>query len=387
MILEVGSQKYVDKNGKSIKYNIGCVPLEILSIQRRLQMTRNYIILTHTAPDIDALCATWLLKNFGNDEKYPGIEKAALVTLGSNEEIENFIRKHEESDPDIVVIPVDIGGGKYDHHPHSAFPDDCAATLIAKDLGIEDDPALEDLLRYVLNTDTKPGDHPMALGNLVKRLNDAGNYPGSVQSWTEQAIDSIYTIQKRFWDAVKNEFEKTSRIEEINFGPHKVKLVVSQSDNDQIAKIARAKKVGVNAAVIIQKNSNGHIQVYINQRFGIISREIARLLRLEELKTKDFQIQDWKYLEKPGTLPEIPEWFYDENSENIYNGSKTHPHIPITKVSLEKIVELVKFALDYTKLHDKCPVNSCIKNQCPWYSLGLIRCRKIRYAEKHVVPL
>src|SRR4029079_6193017 len=74
------------------------------------------IIVTHTAPDLDAVTSVWLLKRF-----LPGWEEAKVefVPAGSRRqgtkpgpEVEEPIEKYNEDE----VIHVDTGIGRLDHH-------------------------------------------------------------------------------------------------------------------------------------------------------------------------------------------------------------------------------------------------------------------------------
>ena len=69
------------------------------------------IIVTHHAPDLDAISAVWLLKIF--DAQHYADAKVVFVNPGdtlSSAEMDNL--NVEESD----VIHVDTGQGTYDHH-------------------------------------------------------------------------------------------------------------------------------------------------------------------------------------------------------------------------------------------------------------------------------
>lgn len=343
-----------------------------------MEIRQDYAFLTHQSPDLDALVTFWL-RRFGVD-KYPGIENSQLLTTANGNDaaaIAKEVLALEERGRRVCVV--DIGGGEFDHHPHSSKPGECAATLFAKHLEVDEDPALESILRYVFIADTKGGDHPMALASLIKQRHQAGVDLEDVVCWAEKVLDDLYANQENFWKLVTEKFFQVSKIQEIPFGDRIIKVVVAHSDDPQIAQVARSVKVGVDAALVVIKNSNGHIQIINNRRHGIELREVIRLLRLAELKKKNARVTDWKYLEGEGMIPEVPEWFYF--AECIYNGSHTHPDTPVTKLSLSAVMDCIRLALDYQKLQVSCPKISCYR-QCPWYQQGLLRCRKIRYQEK-----
>ncbi len=85
------------------------------------------LIVTHHAPDLDAITSVWLLKRF-DSQKYADA-KVAFVNPGDTISLEEAEKEfncqlHE-------VTHVDTGLGEFDHHqPERASRDVCAATLV-----------------------------------------------------------------------------------------------------------------------------------------------------------------------------------------------------------------------------------------------------------------
>ena len=63
-------------------------------------------IVTHLSPDLDAVCAVWLIRRY-----MPGFADAALAFVPAESTLDGV---KADDDPDI--IHVDTGGGKFDHH-------------------------------------------------------------------------------------------------------------------------------------------------------------------------------------------------------------------------------------------------------------------------------
>ncbi|MFH1841302.1 MAG: chromate resistance protein ChrB domain-containing protein [Candidatus Nealsonbacteria bacterium] len=89
-------------------------------------------IVGHIWPDLDVLLCFWIAKKF-----IPKTKDAEIVLLNAGSCIPDA-----ENDPGILHF--DTGGGKYDQHMKGG--NTCSAVLLAKDLGIENDPGLKLLL-------------------------------------------------------------------------------------------------------------------------------------------------------------------------------------------------------------------------------------------------
>ena len=90
----------------------------------------------HLAPDLDCLTAIWILIRFG------GAKDADLHFVPAGAMLNN-----QPADSDPLVVHVDTGGGRYDHHQRSSGAL-CAAELVRRDVAPED-RALERLVRQV----------------------------------------------------------------------------------------------------------------------------------------------------------------------------------------------------------------------------------------------
>lgn len=338
----------------------------------------NWRIATHKRPDLDAIATIWLLKKFG-EEQFPGIAKATIMFVenGNIPEGEN-------------VIAVDVGGGMFDHHPQSEHPDDCAITLMAKHLEVHDDPALETILRFVANNDLKGSAHPFDLAYIIKLMNSFySNKPERVINWATKALEAKYQEQFSFFSEAKEEFEQKAEIDEIKMnngrGERVLKIVIIVSDNENIAKYARS-HFGCKAAVVIQKQTTGNVQIYVNKQYGLRLHDVAQMIRLEEQKIKGLvETTDWKELSSEGNkVKGVKEWYYHKGLEALLNGSLT-AKVPPTSLPLERIRELVKLGIWYTLLPNSvCRKEGyCTGVDCEWYEYGLSRCRKLRYDTRH----
>ena len=100
-------------------------------------------IILPTRPQPDTIVGIFLLKVFGKN-KYPGIENASIDVMSNLPQGESVESLEEKG-----LLLIDVGGSRFDHHNRGTT----ASRLIAVDLGIAQNPALEKLLRYAERDD------------------------------------------------------------------------------------------------------------------------------------------------------------------------------------------------------------------------------------------
>lgn len=291
------------------------------------------IIATHLRPHFDEIAGIWLLKKLGA-EKFPGIEDAEIQYWGE-QDIQKTAQEYEKEE----ILLVGMGGGRFDEHgtrEKAAKKEDCATTLVAKTLGLEEDPLLGGLIRFALHTDINSS-NPFDLAWSVQTLNH--KWPDNSEKVYEQItpiLDAYYEKQKEFFNETKEEFEKKAQIEELLVGPKKLNLVTITSDDKQVAKFARSAH-GCEAAVVIQKGSNGNVQIFTNKRFGLSFSDVVVMVRIEEQRVKgrmslrkpgNMSVAEYyEYLTREGVIHEAEEWFFHKEIQALLNGSLTKPDV------------------------------------------------------------
>jgi len=340
--------------------------IKLLELEVKVGGEKKVIIRTHERPHFDEIVAKWLIEKFADEE---------------------FLKRYAQGG----IIEVGIGGGPFDEHQKGnkkKGQEECAATLVAKALGIEDDPALKKLLHFTVTVDQKGGAQPFDVSSITKVLHERfPQEPQKVIKWTEMAIEAKYFEQSQFFRKAKEEFESKAKTQWVKTSKGKVKMVTVVSDLPETVKYALSISGGQAGVVIIQ-NTSGNVQIFTSKRFGLKLSELARIIRIEEQKAKGkILIRDWKKLESE-EVEEIKEWFYFQKGEMLLNGSLTAPDVPPTRLSLKKIEELVKIGLNPQTFEPSraeiCRSGICSstrKDPCPWYKWGLYRCRRLRYRQ------
>ena len=338
----------------------------------------------HERPHLDEITAIWLLRNFG-EEKFPGIKTATLKYWTKSPDV----RKAEDYERDGVIL-IGIGGGRFDEHTGlngKRKEGECATTLVAKALGIENDPCLEKILSFVANSDLKAVGQPFDLAYITKILHQQyHDTPEDVIAWVTTGIEAKYYEQDRFWNSTKAEFEKTAKVEEIRGPGNKLfKMTSFVSDDEQMSKFARSVHGG-RAAIIVQKCSKGNVQIFTNKNLGLTLYDVAQLIRIEEQRAKGRIVTtNWKILGSEGRVAGAEEWYFHESGQMLLNGSLTSKDVPPTRLSFNEIKEIVQVGIDIDQFQSgrfrACRQGFCSSNSsdlCPWFIYGLERCRLIR---------
>jgi hypothetical protein len=353
-------------------------------------------IATHSSPHLDEIAGICLLKLFGQ-EKFPGIKRAKIVLWNSSGTPDG--RSIDEWEHEGVLI-VGMAGSRFDEHPvqgSEGKKGECATTLIARYLGIDDDPALEPILKYVLSVDSKvldckDGGQFFDLSALIKMLHKKHpDKPARVIQFAKEAFMAIYEQQKSFFGQTKDEFEAKGQIEMVP-GPKgkKVKLLTIESDDPNMQKFARSRFGGI-CDIIVQKKSSGNVQIFTNRFAGLRINDVVRIVRHAEQKKRGKIVTgDWKQLEAEGTLPGAEMWYYHADGQMLLNGSLTANGVEATALPLSLIVSAVKIGVNPAHFEEKrkaeCARKICtsqLKNPCLYYDWGLSRCRTIRYQMKN----
>ncbi len=344
------------------------------------------LIAMHEKPHLDEYVAIFLLKRFGG-VKFPGISKAKISYLPNNKIPANSTDEYEKKG----VIFVGIGGGRFDEHStvkKDRKQNECAATLVAKALGIIENPSLEKILKFTLNNDLNAAAHPFDLAYLTKLMHQQyPENPEKVMEWVMMGLEIKYQEQFQFFNATKEEFERVAKIENVE-GPNGriLRMATIISDNEQMSKFARS-AYGGNVAIVIQKKLSGNVQIYTNRQDGLTLYDVAQMIRFSEQETKGKIItKDWKDLASEGKVNGAEEWFFHQVGQMLLNGSLTATNVPATQISLERIKEITKIGINPMKFFSReCEKRVCaskVGNECPWYKYGLQRCRKVRFEMK-----
>lgn len=354
-------------------------------------MPEIHTIVTHEMPHLDEIAAIWLLRKFG-EAVFPGISTAKIIYWNNGGKTPDG-RTAEDYEREGMLL-IGVGGGRFDEHPtdkNERKEDECAITLVAKALDVNDDPALKSILEFVINNDLKGVGQPFGLASLVKLLHQQyPEDPNKVMDWAMMGIEAEYHKQLEFLTSTKEEFERVAKIEEMVGPKGKVIKVASfTSGNKQMSMFARSAH-GCLADVVIQQQLTGNIQIFTNKKAGITLYDVAQMIRIAEMRKKDqIATSDWKKLSAEGSVPGAEEWHFHVEGQMLLNGSLTANGVQATRLTLDEIVDIVRAGINPSAFEparaSECTKGNCAstqKSKCPWYAYGLPRCRQVRLEMK-----
>jgi hypothetical protein len=162
--------------------------------------------------------------------------------------------------------------------------------------------------------------------------------PAEVVDWASKALCAKFEEQNLFW---QNEKDYKLAKKEYAIGPGNVRwlIVAVHSNNESFSKYARRK----GAAIIIQQNSIGGVQIFSNKNFGVKLYKVARKIRQAEAWSKKAAItNDLKTLVSEGKIVGAENWYFHHTIQALFNGSLTAPCVTPTRISFTRIIEIVK---------------------------------------------
>jgi len=286
-------------------------------------MDRNLIV-THHAPDLDAIGAVWMLKRF--DAQHYAIAHLAFVNPGEKitlEEAEEMgFQLHE-------ATHVDTGLGKFDHHqPEKANSNTCATSLTYDHVleihpELKDDKALQIITKFITEIDHfgeiywDDANNPrygFMIHELIRGLEffDPHNDESQVH-FGMTCLDSAYATLTQ---QIKAEEIIAQKGEEFEIRAGKAMAV--ETKNDDTIKIAQ--KMGF--VLVVRKDSKmGNIRIKVRPDADVNLQALHK-----RIITKD----------QKGT------WFYHNSGKMLINGSRKHRNQTPSPLTLDEVVAMIK---------------------------------------------
>jgi hypothetical protein len=286
----------------------------------------------HRFPDDDTWLCIWIAKKF-----IPKADKAEIVFVNAGETLPG-------SEEDSSVLHFDTGGGEYDQHRKGLLRGS-SATLLAKKLGLLEDPGLKPLLEMTEKVDhVKPlpvtSIHFIIEGYPRKFKNtDRTTNWQKVQERVFELFDIVYDQETARIQAK----EKLHKYAEWHTLPNGIK-VASILWHPECREAAF--EAGAYAVVWTTSRGPNHFYTGIqtNRKYPMLFLDnVAAALRDQENKVRRIngQNQDLRSIGRTGP------WYLHDSKHLILNGSRTWKpkEEEYTKLAPRQIVGLVHLAL------------------------------------------
>lgn len=287
------------------------------------------LIVTHHAPDQDAIGSVWMLKTFDAqhfaDAKVAFVDPGKTITEGELAAL-GFTKKDFEE-----IVHTDTGLGKFDHHQPDRGKQHISATSLTYDHCCEvhpelkDDKALQSLVDHVTDVDhfgecfwpeANSSRYAFMLHELLDGLQRAGLHTDETQ--LHFGITCLNGVYKELEELTKAK-EVMARGKE--FSTRWGKGLAVKTNNDAVIKFAQ--KAGF--AVVIKKDPDeGHVRIKGQPIDGMDLTPLAN-----KILAKDTE----------GT------WYFHPSKTMLLNGSdKWHDKVS-TPLSLDEILAMAKESL------------------------------------------
>lgn len=349
-------------------------------------------VVMHKKPHWDEIVAYWLALFIGA-EAFPGINDARVEYW---DEIPNKPSKQLRNEGYLLL---GIGFGDFDDKLREGGRKEkkCTAILMAEALGIEKNPEFEKLLSFSYTADTQPKVSFLDPASVVKMLhNNHPKDPRVAIHYVFNLLDELKTQQDEFFTGTHAAYAHLLAGKPDNFqriiSPlgEEVRLVILNTDSSAVVAYGRSDHGG-RAGILIKFGIEEATQIFLDPRLNLskIAQDIICALRCEEGNLR--RDRPWRELGKSGQVCEQDCWFgvaknagEKEQITIIANGTESKKRTP-TRIPHERIVEIVKMCVTpgfEPSYEEDCKNNICTGNNCPWYSLGLSRCRTVRFNQR-----
>ena len=308
-------------------------------------------ILLPTRPQPDTIVAIFLLRTFA-EAQFPGVGTARVDIKHSIDPSETF-----ESLTLKGFLPIDVGGGPFDHHAG----DFCASELVAKFLCLDKDPSLTRLLQYA-RRDDKEGkgtlstdgiDRAFGLSGLIASLNKMHTQdPHKIVEVVLPLLEAHYLSAREHHVLLPKEIEEKKRsgkyIEKyVTQSGKKIKMGFVISDKPSMPTYLRSQQ-GPRLDIVVQKTeSTNHVCVLSRQDRGIDLSSAAALIRLREGQLQGLDLgNDQTYLGKSGRIDEVPHWYFDPATNSLLNGGPHNTAVQESCIDWDEMKRIVDVGIE-----------------------------------------
>lgn len=259
------------------------------------------VIVGHLHPDIDCLCAIWILRRWG------GLANAMLRFVPSGTTLDN---KPADSDPN--VTHVDTGNGRFDHH--SAADRSLSATELVRRSVAPDEVVLRRIAQDVTRLD-----HALATGGTAPDICDLIEGFNTLYAEAPEAVASAMFANFDAWYAHE---AKQVRLEEafanrIEFDTPWGFGIAMESDDGGSSRLA----YGAGAVLYAYRDGKGNMGIAAKSRAPIDLTQV-----LHDLKRIDPQA----------------DWYLHPSKRLLLCGTpKSPPRVP-SKLTLEELVGVLR---------------------------------------------
>lgn len=275
-------------------------------------------IVTHINPDQDAVSSVWLVKRF-----FPGWDKAEVKFVPAGKTLNG---NPPDSDP--LIIHVDTGLGKFDHHA-TGDKTVCAAVKVLgeiKDKNYVKDKieteALErmaEIIRSVDHAEERSWPEPMSdRWEFILEMILDGLKTGYGRMQNQELVDFGMTALDGILEAMKEKIKAGTEIEGgVKFTCKWGRSIGVETGSDMVHRLAERMGFSV---VAVKDPKRGNVRIYGHP---------------------DSQVDLSGIYEAVTAGDRNADWFLHASKKLLLNGSRANPAMRPTKLSLGEIIKIL----------------------------------------------
>lgn len=296
-------------------------------------------IFIHPEPHVDEYVAVWLLQSLGG-RHFSGIADAE-VKFERPDELVLAGRTPEQMEA-AGILMIGVGGGRFDEHAEGDAdrdPGQSAASKVAEFLGCARNPVYKELIEYATADDNDGRRDPFGFSAGLMNMHAA--FPAELAwKWGMFYIDAHVQQKKAFFVEARNELQR-AEVTEHRLDKTEIRIVSARSDARRLKARAFSRFEDRRNAVVVQRQSTGHTQVFVNPHYHLdLSRVVAEIRKAELIARGGSPDSSVNYA-AANTMEIVPAWHYFREGNILFNGSLTDPNRSPSRLSLEEVTDLV----------------------------------------------
>lgn len=287
-------------------------------------MSPRKLLVTHHAPDLDAVGAVWLFKTF--DTQHYGHAKIAFVNPGDT--ISDAERKELGFEPEHVVH-VDTGLGEFDHHQPDRGQQHISATSLVYDHICEIHPDLvkDTALKYIVDFITGT-DHF-----------DEVNWPDASHHRYVLMIHSLIRGHE-FTDMHDDDSQMQFGMQCLTnaYAGMKQRVVAEEI----LASEGEEFETTLGKGLALETSNDDTLKLGQKRGYQLVLRKDPKLGNVR-IKLHPDSNYDLKPLaDKINSIDTTGTWFYHASGKMLLNGSSKHRSQKATPLTLTEVINLIK---------------------------------------------
>ncbi len=280
-------------------------------------------VVTHYNPHPDEITELWIPWKWG-EYNFPGIRKAEIIftRVGGLFEGKAWRQHWHEG-----TLLLGIADSPFNEHPFMNVPrkeGECGATLMAKFLGVDDNPTVARILKYILANDLHGTRHGFL--DFVSIVRDAQLFGTLSQKEVlfmgMDILENFYEKEVAFFRCEQEikALEQAGRVKFFQDRLGRMAVTVQGCDNPEMGKFLRGKGI----SLVATQNGRGQVRISANQQTLAIFGTIADLVKMHAA----FVEEEWH-----------------DTGWALLNGSHSYPDTPATKIPFEDIITILGLSM------------------------------------------